>query len=582
MSSRANDSLVKWREWSVETFREALEQDKPILLDIGAVWCHWCHVMDDGIPGDPVHTGTYSNPEIAEAINTNYIPIKVDNDRRPDINARYNMGGWPTTAFLTPKGEPLYGETYVYPTRMKQLLAEIAKYYRTNRDEIAARITEHDRESPGDSESKHLQEALNADLLKVVDQHILSAFDAPYGGFGHQPKFPHIDAMEYSLMRSVQTGDRQLGQIFERTLDAMAGGGMYDRFAGGFFRYSTTRDWSVPHFEKMLEDNAHLSRLAYLAARLTGERKFAEIGDDVMKWLTHTMLENEYGVFAGSQDADKEEAYYGLPLDQREKLPHPYIDRTIYLNWNALMVSSLCEGYRSSSDGGSLEIAEKCYLFLIDTIWPNHFFDSGQAQGTNYLLGDATALLNAALDLADVTGIGRYLTDAVKIGNAVVEKLADADFGGFFDMPLSPDAIGALAEPVKELASSSACASALLRLYAVTENRVYQQAAENTLKFYADGVVTHGLFGSAYGLALIKYLAGPVRLIIAADGERDDVKEMRQAAWSSHGGRSFIVEIINKNETETYASGPDGTARAYLCIGTQCTMFDSVAHLLMV
>src|SRR5579863_5722864 len=129
-------SLVQWRDWNDAAFREAKDQDKPILMDIGAVWCHWCHVMDDGIPGDPIHTGSYSDPKIAAFINDHYIPIKVDTDRRPDVNARYNMGGWPTTAFLTPDGEVVHGGTYIPPDAMLRLLTQIDRFFDERKNEI--------------------------------------------------------------------------------------------------------------------------------------------------------------------------------------------------------------------------------------------------------------------------------------------------------------------------------------------------------------------------------------------------------------------------------------------------------------
>ena len=138
----SNHDSIPWREWGEDAFAEAKASDKPILRDIGAGWCHWCHVMDTGIPGDPVHTGTYSDPAVQERILKSFIPIKVDNDRRPDINARYNMGGWPTTAFLTPDGDTLYGETYVDPSRMVGLLDYMANVYATQKDQIAEQAAE--------------------------------------------------------------------------------------------------------------------------------------------------------------------------------------------------------------------------------------------------------------------------------------------------------------------------------------------------------------------------------------------------------------------------------------------------------
>ena len=240
MTIQNHSTLVEWREWGEDAFRDALEQDKPILLDIGAVWCHWCHVMDTGIAGDPVHTGTYSRPDIAELINSRYIPIKVDNDRRPDINARYNMGGWPTTAFLTPAGDTLYGETYVPPDRMLGLLQHIADYYADSKDEIASRLAEHAAETKAASfddavTSGDSNKALTDEIAATIASALKSMFDSEFGGFGNQPKFPHTDVLEFAVRRAVQTGDADIRLIVEKTLTAMAGGGMYDRFAGGFF-----------------------------------------------------------------------------------------------------------------------------------------------------------------------------------------------------------------------------------------------------------------------------------------------------------------------------------------------------------
>ncbi len=195
MSSHTN---IPWREWGADAFAEAKAQDKPILLDIGAVWCHWCHVMDDGIPGDPVHTGTYTDPEVQQRILANFIPIKVDNDRRPDINARYNMGGWPTTAFLTPDGDTLYGETYVPPPRMVALLDYIADIYHNRKDEVR-RADRADARNSGQRPRLLPASDLDPNTTANVIEAIKRNFDFAYGGFGREPKFPHPDALLVGL-----------------------------------------------------------------------------------------------------------------------------------------------------------------------------------------------------------------------------------------------------------------------------------------------------------------------------------------------------------------------------------------------
>ncbi len=189
----SNHSSIPWREWGEDAFAEAKAQDKPILLDIGAVWCHWCHVMDEGIPGDPVHTGTYTDPEVQQRILAHFIPIKVDNDRRPDINARYNMGGWPTTAFLTPDGDTLYGETYVPPPRMIYLLDYIADIYHNRKDEVREQTAQM-RQQRAQSETLPASELDPNTTAHVIDA-IKHNFDFAYGGFGREPKFPHPDAL---------------------------------------------------------------------------------------------------------------------------------------------------------------------------------------------------------------------------------------------------------------------------------------------------------------------------------------------------------------------------------------------------
>ena len=585
MASQLHTTLVNWREWGEEAFREAAQQDKPILLDIGAVWCHWCHVMDSGIAGDPVHTGTYSRPDIAAYINARYIPIKVDNDRRPDINARYNMGGWPTTAFLTPSGDTIYGETYVSPDRMLELLDKIASYYSSSKEEIAIQLREHAAEEAGQG-SLADQNEQNAEITnsipKTVENTLKSMFDSQFGGFGNQPKFPHADTLEFAIRRYEHTGDQELRLIVEKTLTSMAGRGTYDHYAGGFFRYSTTRDWSVPHYEKMLEDNAALSRVCLLAARAFDEPRYAEIARDVHGWLFDIMHggEREFPspTFAGSQDADAEEAYYGLSLEARAKLPTPYIDRTVYINWNALMVSSLAERFRQFEEHTVLKFACETYDFLLKSVWPHHYYSQGRPQGESYLLNDVVAMLNAALDLHDVSPAEKspsYLSDAKMFADVLLIMLQDTVHAGFFDMVPQQHALGALSKPKKELSSTSDASSALLRLNAYTDNPKLIRICKAALTPYAsateNGYRAYGLFACQYALASLNLLSNPIRLVIVGN-DFDQFAAVRRRAWQlPKHGRSIAIEFRSAELAGEFpASKNFNGLAAYLCVGTVC------------
>ncbi len=299
---------VLWREWNGAAFAQAQAEDKPILLDIGAVWCHWCHVMD---------RESYENAEVARIINESFIPVKVDRDERPDIDARYQVavsaltgqGGWPLTAFLTPDGRPFFGGTYFPPDDrsgrpgMKRLLEAIAQNYRTQRGQIhesAAKIAEALREV---DHFKEGEEAADEQIVKAIVESISGMFDAQNGGFGSAPKFPHPSAIDLLLEAYLETRQEWLLTIVTTTLEHMGRGGVYDQIGGGFHRYSVDERWIVPHFEKMSYDNAGLLGNYLRAYQITGNPFFREIALGILSFLENVLSHPEAG-FYSSQDAD--------------------------------------------------------------------------------------------------------------------------------------------------------------------------------------------------------------------------------------------------------------------------------------
>ena len=318
---------VRWNEWSEEAFAEARREDKPILLDIGAVWCHWCHVMD---------RESYEDPEIAVLINERFVAIKVDRDERPDIDSRYQaavqavsgQGGWPLTAFLTPDGKPFYGGTYFPPAdgygrpSFRRVLMSIAAAYKEKNGDVTeqAKMVES---SIAQGESFAGKDGrVSAGILDEIEKAAVAAFDAEHGGFSHAPKFPHSSALDFLMVRmsslphpaelrsagqpgaAVHTDDKALRNIVITTLEHMARGGVYDQLAGGFHRYSVDERWVVPHFEKMSYDNSELLKNYVHAYQVTGSEFFAEVARDIIRWMDEWLSDRERGGFYASQDAD--------------------------------------------------------------------------------------------------------------------------------------------------------------------------------------------------------------------------------------------------------------------------------------
>ncbi len=314
----ASHQPIDWQEWGDEAFALARAADKPILLDIGAVWCHWCHVID---------RESYENPEIAAMINKFFIPVKVDRDERPDVDARYQsaisaisgQGGWPLTAFLTPDGKPFFGGTYFPPEDamgrpgFKRILTGIAEAFKSRRAEVdtSAKALE---EAIAKSEISHAAPgAFDIGIVDSVEESIVSMFDERNGGFGSAPKFPHASAVDLLLESYQAKHTPQLLHVAERTLEKMANGGVYDQLAGGFHRYSVDERWVVPHFEKMSYDNSELLKNYLHGFQVTQKPELRELfrhtAEGIIRWVGE-VLSNGVGNssaagFFGSQDADQ-------------------------------------------------------------------------------------------------------------------------------------------------------------------------------------------------------------------------------------------------------------------------------------
>jgi len=334
---------IQWHEWGEEAFAAAQRENKPVLLDIGAVWCHWCHVMD---------RESYDDPEVAAIVNEHFIAVKVDRDERPDIDSRYQaavqavsgQGGWPLTAFLTPDGKPFYGGTYFPPSdgygrpSFRRVLLSIANAYKEKNGDVVEQAKMLEGAIAQSESFAGRSGRVSASIIEAIKKSAFRMFDAHHGGFGQAPKFPHPSALDLlieqyarstsgvSLRRTLRLrsgqahegsrphtdlaptdaaqNEEELRNLIVTTLEHMANGGVYDQLAGGFHRYSVDERWVVPHFEKMCYDNSELLKNYVHAFQATGSEFFANVARDIIRWMDEWLSDRERGGYYASQDAD--------------------------------------------------------------------------------------------------------------------------------------------------------------------------------------------------------------------------------------------------------------------------------------
>jgi uncharacterized protein YyaL (SSP411 family) len=641
---------VDWMEWGQAAFDRAAKEDKPILLDIGAVWCHWCHVMD---------RESYEDTATARIINENFIAVKVDRDERPDVDTRYQaavsaisgQGGWPLTAFLNPEGKPYYGGTY-FPPEDRHGRPSFQRVLLTMAEAFEARRAEVDESAGSVMDAIELNESFSGRAgnpgPELVEKMVLSALksvDMRHGGFGGQPKFPHSAALDLLIdvaSRAATTTVKLDGQgtmtvpeaakrAVQVTLEKMANGGIYDHLAGGFHRYSVDEHWIVPHFEKMAYDNSELLK-NYVHAYLTlGKEEFARVARDIVRWMDEWLCDRELGGFYASQDADfsldddgdfftwtRDEAaeiltaeelgvasaYYdigeigdmqhnvaknvlhvkrgldiaarkaNLSLEEAQALldsarrkmysarltrPIPYVDKTMYVGWNAMCISAYLKAARALNLPDTQAFALKS-LDRVLGVWDSktglahvvaYGEPGGEASRIAGVLDDYVFLGHAALDAWESTGEIRYYNAATELMDGALERFYDATGGAFFDTENPADGerrLGALVARRKPLqdsptpAGNPMAAMLLMRLGELNGRLDYAEKAQETLETFA-GVVEHfGLYAATYALALQRMVRGPIQVCVVGDDENASVLE--QAALARFAVNKSVVRFL--------------------------------------
>jgi len=555
-------SAVNWLEWGDPAFARARAEDRPILLTIVASWCRYCRDVD---------ATTFADPAVIQAVEEGYVPVRVDKDRRPDVNERYNAGGWPTIAFLTPEGELLAGDTFLASEEILPLLRRIAPFYRENRDTIRARIADLVSRTLRAQERRETSGGtLSPEIPRVVAGAILEHADPVYGGFGEGQKFLHPEAVDFALVWYGRTRDDRMREVLERTLDSMAAGGIHDRLEGGFFRYATTRDWRQPNTEKLLESNAGPLRSFVEGWQVFEKEEYRRTAEGILRWLLATMRDPETGGFFGSQDADPE--YYSLPLEERRRRVAPETDRTIYANWSAATVSALL---KTSVVLGSEEAragALRALEFLLAEMYDpsrgmHHYWD-----GTYHLAGlltDQAYAMRMLVDAVQYTGENRYLAVAERLARVLFEQQASPG-GGFYDIRTEPGAIGGLKRRNRSILENAVAAEALLRLSHFTRDETYREAARRTLEAFTRDYKQYGYYVAGYARAVDLFFHEPLHLTVIGSRSDPATEALRRAAFACYVP-SRIVQVLDP-EADADAFERAGLPRseratAYLTVG---------------
>ena len=471
------DNPVEWYPWGEEAFERARAEDKPILLSIGYAACHWCHVMEHE---------SFEDEETAALMNDRFVNVKVDREERPDVDSLYmeavvaltGHGGWPMTVFLKPDGSPFFGGTYFPPAprhglpSFRDVLEAISSLYRDRRGAVDGSASQLRDALEQASRVTPSTEPLTGDLLHDASRALGRQFDPEWGGFGGAPKFPPASTLEF-LLRMHLRGDDDALPMVAKTLDAMAAGGMYDLIGGGFHRYSVDRTWLVPHFEKMLYDNALLASAYLHAWAVTGENRYRRVVEQTLDYVLRELALPEGG-FASAQDADTEgvegltftwTADEGVPeellhpfeegrsiirgeLDEelrlrlfevREQRRKPLRDDKAIASWNGLALAALAEAGRRLDRDDWLGAARRLGEFLLGPLSDERgrlfrTYREGMAKNTGFL-EDYADVANGLYELHVATGELRWLDESLRLARLAVELFGDDERGGFFLTP---------------------------------------------------------------------------------------------------------------------------------------------------
>lgn len=550
---------INWHTWGAPAFAEAAAADKPILLCLTATWCHWCHLMDET---------TYSDPDLIALINENLVAIRVDADQHPHVQDRYIAGGWPTNAFLTPTGEVLWSGTYVPADQFAQVAEGVLGAWNERRAELKLEIERRRKALEAARGRHHIAGLVRREAADDVLSATIDSYDERNGGFGTEPKFPYVDAIELLCIAGTRESTDYL-RMAEHSLEGMLAGELWDEVEGGFFRYATAADWTAPRYEKLLSANAAMLRTYALGAHVRARADWRNVAEQIVAWVDGTLTQAD-GLWAGSQAADND--YYTQPADQRGAAPP--IDPVLYTSYNAQWIRALADaGARLDKPEWIATARTALDKLMAGMSAPNgmmyHYRHPDGEPVIDFLLGDAVETARACVIVAQVTGEGLYLEHARRLAHALERQLWAED-GGFWERTKGADEVGVLRYRDKPFEMNADAARLLNDLTLAAGERGYRALAERILAILSPQAGRYGVAGANYAVAVDEFFDPPVRIVVVGTGQQAD--ELRRAAlqlplanrrvWSMpEGGRIEQLGFEKKAEPVAYIATTRGASQ---------------------
>ncbi|MGD9850288.1 MAG: thioredoxin domain-containing protein [Nitrospirales bacterium] len=480
-----SSDLIHWFEWGDPAFQKAQAEDKLILLDLTAVWCHACHVMDET---------TYVEPDIVTTLNTSVVPVRVDTDQHPDLEARYRAGGWPTTSILLPTGEILFQANALPPGEMKELLHEVIQLYAQDKADLrnqAQVLWKKVQPRPATDDS---EQAISPDMVSHAVAFMKNQFDAEHGGFRAVPKFFEPEAVQLALALGFVNKDQQLTHMGLHTLDRQTT--LLDPVWGGFYRYAEQADWTDPHYEKMLTIQAGNLQNYLEAFQLTENPSYRTIANSIVDYVWDFLTDHTSGQFWESQDADLRASdgttllagsdFFSLSAEERSKKGQPRIDRRVFTGSNAGMAEAFLDASwileRPELRGLAIQVIRK----LDQERWNagQGLLHGSRAEGVavSGLLSDHMQLGRALVAAFQSTGEKGFLKRAEHLAARTQAILEDSQGGGFFDRRPDQEGLGLLKMPIKSSQDNLHTALWYLDLFHLTQRHDYQMTAQRTIR----------------------------------------------------------------------------------------------------
>jgi uncharacterized protein YyaL (SSP411 family) len=562
----AKESLpITWYDWDEDSFELADTLELPVMLYITAPWCEPCHLMEET---------TLADPDVVVAINDDFLPIMVDADKRPDVDSRYNKGGWPTTAFLNADGDVLESHNFLTAKEMMVVLQRVKA--RAAGEELPSPQTIAIRPGVQLVELEDRPEAvgeLTPELIEQVAEQVVAAFDPENGGFGTAPKFHHADILEFALAVTHRTGDEALAGIVQKSLAVMVQGGLYDQVDGGFFRYATTADWNVPHYEKMVGDQAQLLNLYLRAYQAYGQQDYLDAAKGVLEYMDASLWDRSRGYFYGSQEADPE--YYALDASGRTEREAPYVDRTAYTERNAVSASAYMLASAVLNDARYADLAIRALEFVWQKSYQeglgmHHYFDN--RPHVPGLLADQVSMAQAWLDAYEHFGREVYLQRAETLMRFAENALRDDD-GRYFDTVAAPEAVGRLRRREKPFCENVAAAEVNLRLYRLTGREDFRESAQRTLEALVPIYEDLGFEAARFALVVDRFLRRPLLVTVVGENEdpvRDELLRAARRAYAPNKTVQAVDPVWESTRLARLGYPGEPAPVAYVCLGTLC------------